>query len=484
MSNSRARLRSIPQTQLRAVAYIRVSKEREGMISPELQMAAIEQHCERSGYTIVETITDLDLSGQLWKRRQVEKAIAMIEAGKADILVVWKVSRVSRNRKDWAIAVDRVEGVGGRLESATEPLDASTSSGRFARGMLAELAAFESERLGEQWKETHNRRTKLGLPHNGGDRTGYTYEDGSRYVIDPATGPVVAEAYRMYIAGHGYDRIRLYLFEHGIESKRPPGRPMSTTGVRLWMESGFPAGMIHTPAASQRYQPGAHEAIITSQEWAAFLTAREQRRKGPRRYQGDKIAHPLSGLVLCAACGRSTHVNKDHSTKGRPVRFRCRTGDKLGEPCSARGIALASTIEQAVEAWLADFEHHIDTHAAQFPSPSVRRADGDLTKRRLAEAVAAIERLTDGFARGIISERVYLPALTKLEAEAAGYEDALRQLTAAGSTEDLVDLAADIKRDMWLLPVAESNAILRQLLRVRLTKGQPVEVIGVWQLGT
>jgi site-specific DNA recombinase len=87
---------------LRAVAYVRVSLEREGMISPQLQMFAIEDYCKRRGYIIVKVLEDLDLSGRFWKRRQVEEGSAMVETDQADILVVWRWSRVSRNRLDWA----------------------------------------------------------------------------------------------------------------------------------------------------------------------------------------------------------------------------------------------------------------------------------------------------------------------------------------------------------------------------------------------
>src|SRR6266702_7772467 len=155
------------------VAYIRVSQEREEMISTELQMIAITNYCARAGYVIVATLTDLDLTGRFWQRRQVEQAVAMIESDAADVLVVWEWSRLARNRLDWAIAVDRIETAGGRLESATEPADTATSTGRFARGMLAEFAAFEAERIGDGWREAHDRRTRHGLPHNGKPRWGY-----------------------------------------------------------------------------------------------------------------------------------------------------------------------------------------------------------------------------------------------------------------------------------------------------------------------
>jgi DNA invertase Pin-like site-specific DNA recombinase len=148
----------------RAVAYVRVSMAREDMISPELQMLAVSDYCKRRGYTIVRTLEDLDLSGRFWNRRQVELAVQMIERDEADLLVVWRWSRVSRNRLDWALAVNRVENVGGRLESATEGFDTTTATGRFARGMMAEFAAYESDRMGDIWRGP-------GAPHtNGPDR--------------------------------------------------------------------------------------------------------------------------------------------------------------------------------------------------------------------------------------------------------------------------------------------------------------------------
>src|SRR5690606_40458984 len=64
---------------------------------------------------------------------------------------------------------------GGELVSATEEVDAKTAVGRFTRGMLLEIAAFESDRAGEQWKETHELRRNLGLPATGGKRFGYRW---------------------------------------------------------------------------------------------------------------------------------------------------------------------------------------------------------------------------------------------------------------------------------------------------------------------
>jgi hypothetical protein len=108
------------------------------MISPELQDNAVAEYCVRRDEAVVAMLIDLDLCGRFWKRRQVERAVTMIELRVADVLVVSKWSRVSRNRRDWAAAV--------------------------ARGVLAELAAYESERAADGFRETQVRRVRLGLP--------------------------------------------------------------------------------------------------------------------------------------------------------------------------------------------------------------------------------------------------------------------------------------------------------------------------------
>ncbi|MFM9430022.1 recombinase family protein [Arthrobacter sp. MP_2.3] len=483
MSAARGSLRAVPSRPDRAVAYIRVSKERDGMISPELQLASIEQHCERMGYEIVETISDLDLTGRFWKRRQVERAIGLIEAGQADVLVVWKVSRVSRNRKDWAIAVDRVEVVGGRMESATEPMDTTTSSGRFARGMLAELAAFESERMGEQWKETLSRRRALGLPHSGKPRVGYKYSRENGYEIDPAQAPVIVTAHRMYVDGSGFDRIRHYLFDNGIESRRPAGRPMSAVGVQMWMDGGFSAGLLHTPQEAQKYAPGAHQPILDEAAWSAYREARQARRTSLRGFKGDNLSHSLSGIVTCGGCGKSAVCWNDHSIKGAPKLFVCRA--LKGSPCEARGRARADRVESEVLSWLQDISGHLDAWARHNPEAATPRGNKDVLLRRQLDTQAAIDRLTDGYVRGIVPESAYAVSIKKLTSEAAAQaaESAVSQRP--DITERVTAMSAELLRDWSLLTLLERNTILREIVRVRLVRvgaGQhEVLFSGAWE---
>lgn len=115
------------------------------MTSPEVQRYAIQTYCQAAGHELVAIVEGIDESGsdsrsRWWKT--LDRAVEQVESGDFDGIVVWKFSRVARHRLKWAVALDRVEAVGGILESATEQFDTTTSAGRFARGMTAEMNAF------------------------------------------------------------------------------------------------------------------------------------------------------------------------------------------------------------------------------------------------------------------------------------------------------------------------------------------------------
>jgi site-specific DNA recombinase len=239
----------------------------------------------------------------------------MLEAHQADVLVVWRWSRVTRNRLDWALAVARVEAAGGRLESATEGFDTSTATGRFARGMLAEFAAFESDRMGDIRREVRDRRVRMGLPPFGHEQFGYRKVNG-RYLVDPRTGPILASLYERYIAGESFRDLATWLRRRRVATAKPRSDQarFSHPVLRYVMDTGFGAGLI--VSEGERF-PGAHEPVITQETWHAYL-ARRAAVGHPRRVQPDTFL--LNGLVTCT-CGRPMTPQLQSVPPGRV--FRC-----------------------------------------------------------------------------------------------------------------------------------------------------------------
>lgn len=417
------------------------------MVSPEIQLNSIQAHCDRLGYAVVATLEDLDLSGRFWKRRQVEQAIAMIENKQADVLVVWKISRVSRNRMDWAIAVDRVESIGGRLESATEPMDTTTSSGRFARGMLAELAVFESERIGDTWKETHSRRIRNGLPHNAPKHFGYVYSKEAGYTPEPHEGAVLRQLYVKYVQGFSMAALGAYAASEGFE----PETGWRKGTIRRFLDKGFGAGYLSVKGELIR---GAHEPVISEAEWSAYRVRREERGSRPRAENSD---YPYSGLLRCH-CGGV--MGGGFSKRGDNIykRYVCLLADQKGTH-TANTIS-ETYVEQAVLLWLESMAAEVDSLAVTVRAEPVAgnvRAKLAQIKADLAKTVTRLDSLTVKYLDDEIGTEVYTRLKDKLEADKAALEARQRLLEVNATVRPQViipallagwtDAPAQIKRE-------------------------------------
>lgn len=483
-------LRIVGDRPLRAVVYLRQSKSREDSISLELQEASCREHAARMGYDVVDVLADPGISGRTWDRPAVQRSLAMIEARDADVIIVWKWSRLARNRRDWAVAVDKIEVAGGRLESSTEAVDTTTSTGRFTRGMLAELAAFESERIGDTWRETHARRRKLGLPHNGSPRLGYIYDPGSKsYSPDPETADIVRELYRRYVEGAGLGALSKWLRDLGIESPRTR-KPWTHRGIGQYLTNGFAAGYlrVHDPACSERhaakndcarhiYVEGAHEAIVDEATWRATVVAREQRATlAPRLVSA---VSPMSGVPRCAQCG---HRMALHRQKDQSPRFRC-----ANRECTAPVNILYSRVEEAVLEWLPTVSQLIDEHAA---NAGTQTAAEDIEQGRLLrihdEAERALERLTIDRAKGLVPASAYEGARNHLVAEQQSAREALRKYERRALSEDYAATAERLLEDWDELPAATISKGLREMVvavvsRRKDRRGADVTVRGAWE---
>lgn len=437
------RPRAVANRPDRAVLYLRQSTHREESISLDLQETAGREYCERQGYEVVRVESDPGISGRTWNRPAVQRVMAAVEAREAEVVVLWKWSRLSRSRLDWAVAVDKVESVGGRIESATEPLDTTTATGRFARGMLAEFAAFESERIGDVWKETQQRRRRNGLTPNGGDRYGYV-RDEDTYTPSAETGELLADLYRRHIAGEGFTRLTRVLNEAGHRTST--GALWSHDKLRSILDSGFAAGLIiqgRYPNAT--YYPGAHPAIISPEEWESYL-ARRARSPVPPRVADPK--YMLTGLAICADCGgpmRATNRNgvRDGMGCGNYMRT------KMGRFVTAK----RTNVEAEVQRWIFGLADDLDGLARAEASMRERKAvainDATAIESRIRKLDERIANIIVGWSSKMEFDRGTEMALERLRAERENLADRQRVASTDAREEFDIRTMAIALRDLW-----------------------------------
>ncbi len=506
------------------IGYIRVSTWKEEKISPEIQEAALRQWAAHTGRRLLEPLTeDLDASGRNFNRK-IMRDIERVERGEARGIAVWRYSRFGRNRTGNAVNLARLENVGGHLESATEPVDATTAIGRFQRGMILEFGNYESDRAGEQWRETHDhRRDKEHLPATGRRRFGYIWHrrwnprtetlQRERYTFDPATAPYVRELYVRQVEGEGFTSLCAWL--NGAGWRTTTGRMWEQSALRKYMDSGFPAGLlrIHDPecrctrmasCARWLYRPGAQPAIVDKDLWARYLAHREVVKATPPRAR--VATYTLTGLMRHGDCRRGMGAFRGGST-GQTVNgygYRCTWALKSGgSTCPGVSITRAAA-EAAVLDWLAtEAAPGVDAAPAAPPRRHQVADARAAAARERARLGAEIAKFDAGLARLQADRAVnpddyppgaYEAARDRIKAQratAAAALDRVAEVETAPDRTDYEPLVVGLLAEWETLTVAERNGILRQLLRrvvvYRVDRGigrrarSRVEVHPVWE---
>lgn len=479
MARRRA-LAPVPDTPPRAVAYLRQSTYREESISLELQETACRDYAARHGYQVVAVESDPGVSGRTWARPAVQRVMEMIESGDADVIVLWRWSRLSRNRKDWAIAADRVDVAGGRIESATEPNDTATAAGRFARGVMTELAAFESERISEQWKEVHTSRVARGLPPGGKLPWGWRWVDGA-VTPDPETAPYIVEAYRRYLAGAGNRDLADWFNGSGVRPMHAKEWYFST--ITQCLDSPIHAGLI---AYHGQTLPGAHDGIIDVATWEAYRRERE-RRAGERQV---KRRYLLSGIAHCPCGEPMLGFTQDKEGRPRTGRTRspwsCYRCSSLGKP---EGHGPWNISLRFVEPVVMDWLHQVAADVEnKVPRAAARRDNAHRESQRIAREITALDAqltaLTGHLASGLVPEAAYVTTRDEILARRAELERGLAEAErlVLHVPDDPSAIAREALADWDTLPIETKRATLRQLVRTVLVdyEHRTAHVVPVW----
>ena len=107
----------------------------------------------------MERIFEEKASGGRWDRPQLHRMLDHLRPG--DVLVVWKLDRLSRSLKDLLHIIDKIDKMGAAFRSLTEAIDTSTSAGRMMMQMIGSFAEFERAMIRE--------RTRAGLERARGE---------------------------------------------------------------------------------------------------------------------------------------------------------------------------------------------------------------------------------------------------------------------------------------------------------------------------
>lgn len=283
--------------------YIRVStarQDQEGYSIP-LQKERLFAYCKAKGWVVAGLFIDPGHSGSSLDRPGMAALISGVEAGKYDIVLVYKLDRLSRSQKDTLYLIEDVF-MSNKTDfvSMQESFDTSTIFGRAMVGILSVFAQMERETITERTMMGRTGRAEEGLWHGGGtEPIGYDYVDGL-LTINKEEARQVLMVYELYAEGYSVTEISRRM--DGFTTKHGDWSHTSTIGNVL--DNPLYAGIIHFDGVNG---PGQHPAIVSRE---LDLRVKNRREALKRIDSSGDSAYLLTGLIFCKCCGARYFPNK------------------------------------------------------------------------------------------------------------------------------------------------------------------------------
>jgi site-specific DNA recombinase len=273
--------------------------------------AAFIQSQKHEGWTALPmAYDDGGYSGGSMERPALQRLLADIEDGRIDVVVVYKVDRLTRALSDFAKLVEVFDRRGVSFVSITQQFNTTTSMGRLTLNILLSFAQFERELIGERVRDQIAASKRKGMWMGGTVPLGYDVKD-RKLIVNKAEARTVIDIYRRYLRRKSVRALQAELDAAGIRSKRRV-RPDGT-------ESGnqrFSQGALYLLLQNRTYRgeathkgnayPGEHAAIVDQPLWDAVQAVLAENRVIRASGANTKAPSLLTGLLFDEAGERLT----------------------------------------------------------------------------------------------------------------------------------------------------------------------------------
>ena len=244
---------------------------------------------------------DGGFSGGNIQRPGLVQLMADVAAGKVNVIVVYKVDRLTRSLADFARIVDVLDAAGASFVSVTQSFNTTTSMGRLTLNVLLSFAQFEREVTGERIRDKIAASKRKGMWMGGPVPLGYDVID-RKLVVNEAEAAQVRHIMNRYLEVGSVRPMVDELAAAGFRTKLRPLRNGTSIGGVAFSRGGlfhllsncvYVGDVRHKGATYD----GAHDAIVDREVWDRVQAALAD--KAPARTRRANIRHPsiLAGLV-------------------------------------------------------------------------------------------------------------------------------------------------------------------------------------------
>ncbi|MCU6455264.1 recombinase family protein [Sphingomonas sp. A2-49] len=308
---------------IRCAIYTRKSSD-EGLEQSFNSLDAQREACAAyilsqasEGWTALpEIYDDGGLSGGTLERPALQRLLAEVAAGRVDIIVVYKVDRLTRSLFDFAKLVETFDAAGTSFVSVTQSFNTTTSMGRLTLNMLLSFAQFEREVTAERIRDKIAASKARGMWMGGIPPLGYAPNERSLVIVEEHAA-LIRDLFARYLRHGSVSLLDAELQRDGITipiRATSTGKPLGGGAFARGHLYLLLKNVIYTGRISHKgvIHPGQHDAIIDPATFDAVQAQLAGNVQGHRTRARAASPSPLAGRIVDAAGDPliATHANK------------------------------------------------------------------------------------------------------------------------------------------------------------------------------
>jgi len=416
---------------LRAFIYCRVSTEEQSTddhYSLEYQEEKARSRVKEKGWQLIKVRKDVG-SGKDSNREGYQELLSDIRSRSIDVVVVYKLDRLSRNVKDVYHFLDLIREHNVEFVSLTEGFDTTNAMGRAMLGIAAVFAQLTRETIVENTRNGLVQRAKRGK-WNGSNLApyGYDYEKGTGLVANPAQAEVVRRIFHLFADRKmSASKIARLLNLEKVPTKT--GAEWSVSLVTRLLKNPLVVGKVQY---NGKVYDGEHEPIVDVDLYEAAQERLKVHEKIHHRTLTSKFL--LSGVARCAKCGLLLQTRyKDRNQK----LYVCRGNERVASDRACGGFAKSARIldwvvvQKIREVALSPEMQEMSVEEAKKllgVELSPRQEERDRLVLELDRIASAFTKWADRLDRGLIDEEQFNLQNSRLIAKKKHIQERLHEL--------------------------------------------------------
>jgi DNA invertase Pin-like site-specific DNA recombinase len=291
------------------------------------------------GWTVVkDRYDDGGFSGGNLERPGLKRLLADIEAGKVDIILLYKIDRLTRSLSDFAKIVDILDRKGASFVSITQSFNTTTSMGRLTLNMLLSFAQFEREVTGERIRDKIYASKRKGIWMGGPVPLGYDVVE-RKLVANELEAEQVRNIMQLYLKVGSVPELIDVLAKNGSHTKVQQRKDGGTRGG-----VHFKRGNLYHLLSNRIYRgmtvhkgeafKGEHDAIVAEELWDQVQAKLAKQGQGGSSRKASTRTGVLAGLIYNA---EGTAMVLTHTQKGsRRFHYYANRYENIGDSIAAR----------------------------------------------------------------------------------------------------------------------------------------------------